>query len=62
MRRPLETMILGYPDLKKRLESKGKPVVLLDTLQEVAEYVAGHVLRDQRITFTLASPNSTLYT
>ncbi|KAK1924011.1 histidine phosphatase superfamily [Papiliotrema laurentii] len=37
MRRPLETMILGYPDLKKRLESKGKPVVLLDTLQEVAD-------------------------
>lgn len=31
----METMLLGYPGLKKRLESEGKPVVLLDILQEV---------------------------
>ncbi|WVR06820.1 hypothetical protein IAU60_003856 [Kwoniella sp. DSM 27419] len=34
MRRPMETMLLGYPDLKARLESQGKPVILLDILQE----------------------------
>ena len=33
----METMILGYPSLKKRLENEGKPVILLDILQEVAE-------------------------
>lgn len=35
MRRPLETMILGYPSLLSRLESAGKPPVILDILQEV---------------------------
>ena len=32
-------MILGYPELKARLESEGKPVVVLDILQEVNEWV-----------------------
>lgn len=35
----METMLLGYPTLKKRLESEGKPVILLDTLQEVEKCV-----------------------
>ena len=35
MRRPLETLLLGYPDLKSRLEGEGKPVIILDILQEV---------------------------
>jgi hypothetical protein len=30
-------MLLGYPGLKKRLEGEGKPVIILDILQEVAE-------------------------
>jgi len=34
MRRPLSTMVVGYPDLRKRLESEGKPVVILPSLQE----------------------------
>ena len=34
MRRPLETMILGYPSLRSRLESEGKPPIILDILQE----------------------------
>ncbi|WVQ99655.1 hypothetical protein IAU59_006794 [Kwoniella sp. CBS 9459] len=38
LRRPMETMLIGYPDLKARLESEGKPVILLDTLQEVGPY------------------------
>lgn len=41
MRRPLETLILGYPELKKRLETEeggGKPVIILDILQEVARH------------------------
>ena len=35
MRRPLETLLLGYPELKSRLDAAGKPVIILDTLQEV---------------------------
>ncbi|WWC69952.1 uncharacterized protein I206_103896 [Kwoniella pini CBS 10737] len=38
LRRPMETMLLGYPELKDRLEKEGKPVILLDTLQEVEAY------------------------
>ncbi|KAH8106332.1 phosphoglycerate mutase-like protein [Cristinia sonorae] len=34
LRRPLSTMILGYPDLRKRLEAEGKPVIILPQLQE----------------------------
>lgn len=33
----METMLLGYPSLKKRLEAEGKPVIITDLLQEVAE-------------------------
>lgn len=36
MRRPLSTMVIGYPDLRKRLEAEGKPVVILPQLQEVS--------------------------
>jgi broad specificity phosphatase PhoE len=35
MRRPMETMLIGYADLQKRLEKEGKPPIILDTLQEV---------------------------
>jgi len=35
MRRPLETMLIGYPELHARLEAEGKPPVVLDILQEV---------------------------
>ena len=35
MRRPLETMIVGYPDLLSRLSADGKPPIILDILQEV---------------------------
>ncbi|KAE8539238.1 hypothetical protein D1P53_004336 [Cryptococcus gattii VGV] len=38
LRRPLETMLLGYPELKVRLEKAGKSVILLDILQEVGPY------------------------
>jgi hypothetical protein len=31
----METMIIGYPQLRSRLESVGKPPILLDILQEV---------------------------
>ena len=37
MRRPMETMLLGYPELKKRLDGEGKPVYVLDIVQEVEE-------------------------
>jgi hypothetical protein len=30
----MTTMLLGYPDLKKRLEGEGKPVIILDLAQE----------------------------
>ncbi|KAK6909832.1 hypothetical protein L486_00518 [Kwoniella mangroviensis CBS 10435] len=38
LRRPMETMLIGYPSLKERLDKEGKPVILLDTLQEVGPY------------------------
>ncbi|KAK4684928.1 hypothetical protein P7C73_g5236, partial [Tremellales sp. Uapishka_1] len=38
LRRPMETMLLGYSALKDRLTDAGHPVVLLDTLQEVGPY------------------------
>ncbi|WRT66607.1 uncharacterized protein IL334_003566 [Kwoniella shivajii] len=38
LRRPMETMLIGYPELKSRLEGEGKPVILLDKLQEVGPY------------------------
>ncbi|EIN09819.1 phosphoglycerate mutase-like protein [Punctularia strigosozonata HHB-11173 SS5] len=34
MRRPMSTMILGFPELRKRLEAEGKPVIVLASLQE----------------------------
>jgi hypothetical protein len=30
----METMLLSYPELIKRLEKQGKPPILLDILQE----------------------------
>jgi hypothetical protein len=34
LRRTMETMLLSYPSLIKRLEKEGKPPILLDILQE----------------------------
>ncbi|KAM0754554.1 phosphoglycerate mutase-like protein [Meredithblackwellia eburnea MCA 4105] len=34
LRRPLQTMLIGYPGLRKRLEGEGKKVILLPELQE----------------------------
>lgn len=36
LRRPLSTALIGYADLRKRLEAEGKPVVVLPQLQEVS--------------------------
>jgi broad specificity phosphatase PhoE len=36
LKRPLQTTILAYPLLRKRLEAAGKPVVVLPQLQEVS--------------------------
>ncbi|KAI0759910.1 phosphoglycerate mutase-like protein [Irpex lacteus] len=38
LRRPMQTMIIGYADLRKRLESEGKPVIILPQLQECNEH------------------------
>ncbi|CAL1714183.1 unnamed protein product [Somion occarium] len=34
LRRPLSTTVIGYPELRKRLEAEGKNVVVLPQLQE----------------------------
>ncbi|KAL1660566.1 histidine phosphatase superfamily [Schizophyllum commune] len=34
LRRTMQTAIIGYPELRKRLEAAGKPVVVLPQLQE----------------------------
>jgi hypothetical protein len=31
----METMLIGFPTLAARLEKQGKPVIILDKLQEV---------------------------
>lgn len=36
MRRPMSTMVIGYKDLRARLESEGKKVIILPQLQEVS--------------------------
>lgn len=36
LKRPLQTTVIGYPDLRKRLEGEGKPVIILPQLQEVS--------------------------
>ena len=36
LRRPLSTMVIGYKDLRARLEKEGKNVVILPQLQEVS--------------------------
>ncbi|KAH8824452.1 histidine phosphatase superfamily [Flagelloscypha sp. PMI_526] len=38
LRRTLSTTLIGYPDLKARLEAEGKPVVVLPQLQETNPY------------------------
>ncbi|GAA5948190.1 hypothetical protein JCM3775_000333 [Rhodotorula graminis] len=35
LRRPMQTMIIGYAPLRERLERAGKPVVIMPELQEV---------------------------
>jgi len=34
LKRPIQTMIIGYPLLRKKLEEAGKPIVILPELQE----------------------------
>ena len=36
LRRPMSTMVIGYADLRKRLEAEGKKVIILPQLQEVS--------------------------
>ncbi|KAK7685722.1 hypothetical protein QCA50_011067 [Cerrena zonata] len=38
MRRPLSTMVIGYAELRKRLEAEGKSVVVLPQLQECNDF------------------------
>ncbi|KAJ3482271.1 hypothetical protein NLI96_g7097 [Meripilus lineatus] len=38
MRRPLSTAVLGFPDLRKRLEAEGKQILVLPQLQECADW------------------------
>ena len=33
----MQTAIIGYPELRKRLEAAGKPVIVLPQLQEVRD-------------------------
>lgn len=40
----METTLVGYPHLKERLDAIGKPVYLLDLLQEVNSYVPCPIL------------------
>nr|XP_018263018.1 uncharacterized protein I303_04508 [Kwoniella dejecticola CBS 10117]OBR85176.1 hypothetical protein I303_04508 [Kwoniella dejecticola CBS 10117] len=35
LRRPMETMLIAFNDLKERLDAQGQGVILLDTLQEI---------------------------
>lgn len=37
LRRTMETMLLSYPTLIKRLEKEGKAPIILDLVQEVSE-------------------------
>ena len=37
LRRTMQTAIIGYPELRKRLEAAGKPVIVLPQLQEVRD-------------------------
>ena len=36
LKRSLQTMVIGYPVLRRRLEEEGTPVVVLPQLQEVS--------------------------
>lgn len=35
LKRTLQTTVIGYPDLRKRLEGEGKHVIIFPQLQEV---------------------------
>lgn len=35
LKRPMQTMIIGYPLLRNKLEEAGKPIIVLPELQEV---------------------------
>lgn len=45
MRRAMSTALIGYADLKTRLEDEGRPMVILPELQEVKLHIGNHNLR-----------------
>lgn len=45
LRRPMSTMVIGYADLRKRLESEGKKVIILPQLQEVSSDGSVYIIR-----------------
>jgi hypothetical protein len=47
LKRPLQTAILGYPDLRTRLEAEGKRMIILPQLQEVSIF-AGFIQSSHR--------------
>lgn len=55
MRRPMSTMVIAYPELRKRLEAEGKPVVVLPQLQEVPSPIL-HVFHLVLISVSSATP------
>jgi hypothetical protein len=58
MKRTLQTTVIGYPDLRKRLEGEGKPVIVLPQLQEVSITV-GFIEGSYRLPQTCAFPCDT---
>ena len=45
MRRAMSTALIGYADLKTRLEDEGRPMVILPELQEVKLHIGNYNLR-----------------
>lgn len=44
MRRAMSTALIGYADLKTRLEDEGRPMVILPELQEVKFHTSNYNL------------------
>jgi len=55
LKRPLQTTVIGYPDLRQRLEGEGKRVIILPQLQEVS-IIAGSIEGSYRFPQTDAFP------
>jgi hypothetical protein len=53
LKRSMQTMIVGYPWLRKRLEEAGTPVMVLPQLQEVSGIVRSSVPRTVLIPFAV---------